>query len=184
MEDDQLWKQISQHLVGRSANQVKNRFLRTSQSPTDLTLENILKYPEDKANPATYNSDLAHMFSLVIAQKNLPNDLEITSKLQQETRFLVLGTRQEMYILPCKDSAIRPHHPGVVVHTFTYDPSRPPQQFVTFVKLTFANGLKKLGLLEDPDSFNFNNIELHSPSIHQMMEEADRDRCSQWRNLQ
>ena len=60
-----------------------------------------------------------------------------------------------MYILPCKDFAIRPHHPGVVLHTFTYDPSRPPQQFVTFVKLTFGNGLKKLGLLEDPDSFNF-----------------------------
>ena len=176
MEDDQLWKQISQHLVGRSANQVKNRFLRTSQSPTDLTLENILKYPEDKSNPATCNSDLAHMFSLVVAQKNLANDLEITSKLQQETRFLVLGTRKEMYILPCKDSAIRPHHPGVVLHTFTYDPSRPPQQFVTFVKLTFGNGLKKLGLLDDPDSFNFNNIEMNGPSIHQMMEAADKDR--------
>ena len=81
-----------------------------------------------------------------------------------------------MYILPCKDSAIRPHHPGVVLHTFTYDPSRPPQQFVNFVKLTFVNGLKKLGLLDDPDSFNFNNIELNSPSIHQMMEAADKDR--------
>ena len=176
MEDDQIWKQISQHLVGRSANQVKNRFLRTSQSPLDLTLENILKYPDDKTNPATFNSDLAHMYSLTIVQKNLPSDLEITSKLQQETRFLVLGTSKEMFVLPCKDTAIRPHHPGVVQHTFTYDPSRPPQQFVTFVKLTFGNGLKKLGLLEDPESFNFNNIELHSPSIHQMMETADKER--------
>ena len=184
MEDDTIWKQISQHLVGRSANQVKNRFLRTSQSALDLTLENIIKYPDDKTNPATFNSDLAHMYSLIVVQKNLATDLEITSKLQHETRYLVMGTRMEMFILPCKDTAIRPHHPGVVQHTFTYDPARPPQQFVTFVKLTFGNGLKKLGLLEDPDSFNFNNIELHSPSIHQMMEEADRDRCSQWRNLQ
>lgn len=176
MEDDQIWKQISQHLVGRSANQVKNRFLRTSQTPLDLTLENIVKYPEDKSNPATFNSDMAHIFSLTVVQKNLATDLEITSKLQHETRYLVLGTSKEMFILPCKDSAVRPHHPGVVQHTFTYDPSRPPQQFVTFVKLTFGNGLKKLGLLEDPERFNFNNIELHSPSIHQMMEEADRER--------
>ena len=176
MEDDQIWKQISQHLVGRSANQVKNRFLRTSQSPLDLTLENIVKYPDDKSNPATFNTDMAHMFSLTVVQKNLATDLEITSKLQHETRYLVLGTCKEMFILPCKDFAIRPHHPGVVQHTFTYDPSRPPQQFVTFVKLTFGNGLKKLGLLDDPDRFNFNDIELHSPSIHQMMEEADRER--------
>ena len=48
--------------------------------------------------------------------------------------------------------------------------------FLTFVKLTFGNGLKKLGLLDDPDAFNFNNIEYNGPTIHELISAADQDR--------
>ena len=176
MDDDEVWRQIAKHLEGRTANQVKNRFQRSSTSPTDLTLENILNYPDDPTNPATFNNDLAHMYSLTVAKKNLDPAMELTTKLQHEDRFLVMGTSRELFVKKCKDSSIIPHHPGVVAHTFTYDPTRPPQQFLTFAKLTFANGLKKLGLLDDPDLFNFNNIDYNGESIHDLISKADADR--------
>ena len=176
MEDDVLWAQIARHLEGRTANQVKNRFLRSSSVPTDLTLENILSYPDDPSNPATFNNDLAHMFALKMMRKGLAPDMELTTKLQHEDQYLVMGTRQELFILPCKYTSVKCYYPGLVEHTFTYDPSRPPQQFITFIKLTFSNGLKKLGLLDDPAAFNFNNIEYTGDTIHQIAATADENR--------
>ena len=176
MEDEEVWNNIARHLEGRTGNQVKNRFQRKSGCPTDLTLNNILTYPDDPTNPATFNNDLAHMFSLTIVKKNITPELEITTKLQYEDNFLVMGTVRELYIRPCRDTSIKTKYPGVVQHNFTYDPTRPPQQFLTFVKLTFGNGLKKLGLLDDPDAFNFNNIEYNGPTIHELISAADQDR--------
>merc|ERR1719464_2043051 len=176
MEDEEVWSTIARHLEGRTGNQVKNRFQRKSGCPTDLTLNNILTYPDDPTNPATFNNDLAHMFSLTIVKKNLAPELEITTKLQYEENFLVMGTVRELYIRPCRDTSIKTKYPGIVQHNFTYDPTRPPQQFLTFVKLTFGNGLKKLGLLDDPDAFNFNNIEYNGPTIHELISAADQDR--------
>ena len=176
MDDADLWNYIAKHLEGRTANQCKNRFLRTSPCATDMTLDNILKYPDDPTNPATFNNDLAHIYSLTIAKKNLAADMELTTKLQHEDVFLVMGTRQEIFIRKCGNGSIKSHYPGIVSHTFTYDPSRPPQQFLTFAKLTFGNGLKKRGLLDDPDLFNFNNIEYEGPTIHDLINKADQER--------
>ena len=176
MDDDVLWPQIARHLEGRTANQVKNRFQRSSSVPTDMTLENILSYPDDPTNPATFNNDLAHMFSLTIMRKGLATDMELTTKLQHEDQYLVMGTRQELFIKPVRHQCVKALHPGVVGHTFTYDPSRPPQQFLTFVKLTFGNGLKKLGLVDDPDTFNFNHIDYAGETIHQLAAKADQNR--------
>ena len=175
-DEDDVWKHIARHLDGRTANQVKNRFQRSSSCPTDMTLENILNYPDDPTNPATFNNDLAHIFALTIVKKNLATDMELTTKLQHEDSFLVMGTRQELFILAAKDTSIKYQYPGIVAHTFTYDPDRPPQQFLTFVKLTFANGLKKLGLLDDPDVFNFNNIDYRGDTIHDIINKADQNR--------
>jgi len=176
MEDEDVWMNIARHLEGRTANQVKNRFQRKSGCPTDLTLNNILTYPDDPTNPATFNNDLAHMFSLTIVKKNQAPDLEITTKLQYEDNFLVMGTVRELHIQPCRDTSIKTKYPGIVAHNFTYDPTRPPQQFLTFIKLTFGNGLKKLGLLDDPDAFNFNNIDYNGPTIHELISQADQNR--------
>ena len=180
MDDEDVWRNIARHLEGRTANQVKNRFQRKSGCATDYTLENILNYPDDPSNPATFNNDLAHMFSLTVVKKQPEApEVELTTRLQQEDCFLVMGTMRELFIRPCRDTAIKTKYPGVVPHTFTYDPARPPQQFLTFVKLTFGNGLKKLGLLDDPEAFNFNNIEYRGDTIHQLISQADQDRCRQ-----
>ena len=180
MDDEDVWRNIARHLEGRTANQVKNRFQRKSGCATDYTLENILNYPDDPSNPATFNNDLAHMFSLTVVKKQPEApEVELTTRLQQEDCFLVMGTMRELFIRPCRDTAIKTKYPGVVPHTFTYDPARPPQQFLTFVKLTFGNGLKKLGLLDDPEAFNFNNIEYRGDTIHQLISQADQDRCEQ-----
>jgi len=176
MEEDNMWTHIARHLVGRTAQQVKNRFLRTTQTPSDLTLENIQKYPFDAKNPAVFNSDLAHMFALTVIPKNISPDMEITSKLQHEVRFLVMGTRKEIFLVPCQDNAIRCTHTGMVHNNFTYDPSRPPQQFVTYIKLTFTNGMKKAGLIEDPENFHFSDIVYRGEGIHTAMTQADSDR--------
>ena len=43
---------------------------------------------------------------------------------------------------------------------------RPDQQFVTYIKLTFTNGLKKAGLIEDPDEFHFSTTQYMGEGIH------------------
>jgi len=176
MEDEALWQHIARHLRGRTAHQVKNRFLRTSHNPNDLTLENIERFASDASNPATFNNDLAHIFALTVISKHVAAGMEITAKLQHEVRFLVMGTMKEIFLLPCKDTAIRCSYNGVIHHNFTYDPTRPPQQFVTFIKLTFSNGMKKAGLIEDLDSFHFSDIVYKGESIHSIMTKAENER--------
>jgi len=175
-EEDNLWKHIARHMHGRTAQQVKNRFLRTTQNPSDLTLENILKYPGDPTNPATFNNDHAHAFSLTVVPKTISPDMEITTKLQHEVRFLVMGTMNEIFLVPVKDTAIRCSHTGMIHNNFTYDPTRPPQQFVTYIKLTFTNGLKKAGLIENPNNFHFSDIVYKGDGIHQLMTVAENER--------
>ena len=85
-------------------------------------------------------------------------------------------------MMRCQDSAIKCFHPGVVPYTFKYDPSRPEQQFVNFVKLTFGNGLKKLGLLDDPNTFDWNTIEYRGDSIHKIVSKEDKERFCVPRN--
>jgi len=179
MEEELVWKLIARHLVGRTPIQVKNRFLRVSQSDTDLCKSNIECYSADptKASTlATFLHDSSYMFGLTVTQKGLPRDMDITTKLQHEVRFLVMGTKEEVFVLPVEDSAIRVTQPGVVQNTFTFDPDRPPEQFITFLKLTFTNGLKKVGLIPDPDSFNFPDLAYNGETIHAMMSRAETDR--------
>ena len=73
-----MWRHIARHLVGRTAQQVKHWFLRTTHT--------------DTKNSAVFNSDLTDMFALTVVPKNINPDMEITSKLQHEVRFLVMGT--------------------------------------------------------------------------------------------
>jgi len=176
MSEDDLWIYISRHMRGRTAQQLKNRFKRKTNNPQDLTLENIEKFPFDSKIPATFNNDLAYIFSLTVVPKSISSDMEITTKLQHEARFLVMGTVKEIFLLPVRDTAIRCTHTGVVHNNFTYDPSRPPQQFVTYIKLTFTNGMKKAGLIEDPDNFHFSDIVYKGEGIHQLMSRAENER--------
>jgi len=192
MGDELIWRQIARHLEGRSANQVKNRFLRDSSNPTDFTLRNISKHSADPTNPVTYNHDLCHVYALTVVPKapfflkalggnqssssGARDKQEVTAKLQHEVRFLVCGTLKEIFLLPCGETAIRCHHSDLTHTTFHHDPSRPAMQFETFVKLTFSNGLKKAGLVEDPESFHFNSIAYRSGDIHSIMSKAEEER--------
>ena len=172
----EVWTNIARHLEGRTANQVKNRFQRKSLSPTDLTLNNIRTYPGDLTKPANFNLHRAYMFIATVVKKNQAPALEITTKLQYEDNFLVMGTVRELYIRPYRDTAIKTEYHGIVTHNFTYDPNQRPQTFLTFIKRTFGNGLENHGLLDDPDAFNFNNIDYNGPTIHELISQADRDR--------
>ena len=42
----------------------------------------------------------------------------------------------------------------------------PAARFETFMKLTFSNMVKKVGVVEDPESFHFNNIQYRVKDIH------------------
>eukprot|EP00092_Neocalanus_flemingeri_P041086 GFUD01044743.1.p1 GENE.GFUD01044743.1~~GFUD01044743.1.p1 ORF type:complete len:582 (-),score=118.59 GFUD01044743.1:147-1892(-) len=174
MQGDALWNHLARHMKGRNAPQVKNRFLRTSQNSKDLTLENINKYSHDFSRPAIFNHNKGHVFSLTIFQKNTEG-MDVTSKLQREVRFLVAGTPEEIFMLPCKYTAIRCTHMGMDQQKFTYDPTRPDEQFLTYLKLTFANAMKKAGLITDPE-FHFTDLVYTGDSIHQLMATVENER--------
>ena len=172
-----LWKQIARYLPGRTANQVKNRFNRKPVGDLDLCLENIKKFAFEPSMPATFENDMAHAFNLTVIPKVVGKDTtDVTTKLQCEARFLVVGTYKQIFLLPCKETAIRCTPPNVVTNSFTYDANRPDQQFVTYIKLTFTNGLKKAGLIEDPDEFHFSTTQYMGEGIHAIMERHARDR--------
>jgi len=174
MQGDNLWNHIARHLHGRNAPQVKNRFLRSTQSSKDLTLENINKYAHDFSRPAIFNHDKSHVFSLTIFQKSTVG-IDVTTKLQREVRFLVSGTPEEIFMLPCKYTAIRCTHMGMEQTKFTYDPTRPDEQFLTYLKLTFANALKKAGLVDNPE-FHFTDLVYKGEGIHQLMSKVESER--------
>ena len=98
----------------------------------------------------------------------------MTTKLQHEVRFVVAGTRAELFMLPCKYTAIRCTHLGMEQNKFTYDPERPAQQFEQYLKLTFANSLKKAGLVAD--TFEFSSLRYSGPDIHTLMRAAEQER--------
>ena len=203
MGGESLWKHIARHLPGRTANQVKNRFNRKAQGDQDLCLENIKKFAFEPTIPATFENDMAHAFNLTVIPKVVGKDTtDVTTKLQCEARFLVVGTYKQIFLLPCKETALRCTHQNVVTNSFTYDAtrfvdqtinsikiscsvsliiimlscSRPDQQFVTYIKLTFTNGLKKAGLIEDPDEFHFSTTQYMGEGIHAIMDRHARDR--------
>ena len=133
MQGDNLWNHIARHMKGRTAPQIKNRFLRITQNPNDITLDNMKNFPNDLNNPSTYNYNNAHVFSLTIFPKSSTTIMDITTKLQHEVRFLVAGTPKELFLLPCKYTAVRCTHMGMEQNKFTYDPERPADQFKTYM---------------------------------------------------
>ena len=106
MAGEALWHHIARHLQGRTGQQVKARFLRETDSPLDLTLANLKKYPGDTSKPAVHYQARGHVISLTIYLKSTAG-MEVTTRLQREVRFLVAGTSQEMFLLPCKYTALR-----------------------------------------------------------------------------
>ena len=106
MPGEGLWHHIARHLQGRNGQQVKARFLRETDNPEDLCLANLTKYPGDLSKPAVYYQAKGHVISLTIYPKSTAG-MEVTTRLQREVRFLVAGTTEEMFLLPCKYTALR-----------------------------------------------------------------------------
>ena len=106
MSGEGLWHHIARHLQGRNGQQVKARFLRQTDNQLDLTLANITKYAGDTSKPAVYYQAKGHVISLTIYLKSTAG-MEVTTRLQREVRFLVAGTTEEMFLLPCKYTALR-----------------------------------------------------------------------------
>lgn len=174
MQGHNLWNHIARHIKSRTAPQIQNRLSRISQNPEDITLDNMKKYSEDMTNPASFHFHNAHVISLTILPKSSSTVMDITTKLQHEVRFVVAGTAMELFMLPCKYTAIRCTHMGMEQNKFTYDPERPAQQFITYLKLTFANSLKKAKLVDD--SFDWTQIAYNGDDIHRIMKVAEEER--------
>lgn len=174
MQGDNLWNHIARHMKGRTAPQIKNRFMRITQSENDITLDNMKNFPNDPNNPSTYNYNNAHVFSLTIFPKSSTTIMDITTKLQHEVRFLVAGTPKELFLLPCKYTAVRCTHMGMEQSKFTYDPDRPADQFMTYVKLTYANSMKKAKIVDA--GFHYSDIDYYGEGIHTIMSVAENER--------
>ena len=93
-------------MQGRTGHQLKTRFLRKTENHLDLCLANLSKYGGDSSKPAVYYNTKGHVISLTIFMKSTAG-MDVTTRLQREARFLVAGTQEEMFLLPCKYNALR-----------------------------------------------------------------------------
>ena len=169
-----LWSHIARHIRSRTAPQIQNRLSRVTESSGDITLDNVNRYKEDLSNPASFHYHSAHSISLTIFPKESSGVMDVTTKLQHEVRFVVSGTPAELFMMACKYTAIRCTHMGMEQNKFTYDPEKPAEQFIQYLKLTFTNSLKKVKLVDE--DFHFNRISYNGPNIHQIMKTAETER--------
>ena len=72
------------------------RLTRAPAGPGDVTL----------ASSCAELGRRGHVLSLTIHPKSTAG-LEVTARLQREVRCLVAGTQTEVFLLPCKYSALR-----------------------------------------------------------------------------
>ena len=175
MQGDNLWNIIARHLKSRTAPMLKNRFSRvTGGDSDDITLDNMKRNVDDPTHPATFHSNNAHVISLTIFPKASSTMMDVTTKLQHEVRLVVAGSPEEIFLLPCKYTAIRCTHLGMEQTKFTYDPEKPSEQFLNYLKLTYTNSLKKAKLVEP--EFHFSSLAYTGPDIHQLMSQAETER--------
>jgi len=174
MQGDNLWNIIARHLKSRTAPMLRNRFSRLTPGTLDLNLDNMKRNSDDLTHPATFHFNNAHVISLTIFPKASSTIMDITTKLQHEVRLLVAGTQLEIFLLPCKYTAIRCTHMGMEQSKFTYDPEKPSEQFLNYLRLTYTNSLKKAGLVES--EFHFTSLAYNGPDIHRLMSLAEQER--------
>eukprot|EP00088_Acartia_fossae_P070725 TRINITY_DN9548_c0_g1_i1.p1 TRINITY_DN9548_c0_g1~~TRINITY_DN9548_c0_g1_i1.p1 ORF type:complete len:801 (-),score=234.45 TRINITY_DN9548_c0_g1_i1:366-2438(-) len=177
--EEQKWKQIARHMEGRTMDDCRERLKRKSTSKHELTLDNLdlEELHDDVPSLFFYNESL--MFGLTVIPKDESLELlDVPTRLQMESRFIIAGTIDGVYVLPCKESAMRCSHTGLHTMQFTYNPAKPESQFETYLKLTFCNELKKAGLIDEAiaDSFNFNQIKYFGKSIHEIIDKINKNR--------
>ena len=110
MAGDNLWNLIARHIKSRTAPMLRNRFLRVTPGTNCINLDNMKRNSEDPTHPATRHYNNAHVISLTIFPKASSTIMDITTKLQHEVRLLVAGTMLEIFLLPCKYTALRCTH--------------------------------------------------------------------------
>ena len=174
MQGTNLWNHIARHIKSRTAPMLQNRFNRISPNESDINFANMKKYSDDLTHPASYHFHQSHTMSLTIVGKSSSTIMDITTKLQHEVRMVVAGTPMEVFLLPCKYTAIRCTHMNMEQNKFTYDPDKPDQQFLNYLKLTFANSLKKAKLVDS--NFEWNSIIYNGENIHSIMATAEAER--------
>ncbi|XP_023338921.1 uncharacterized protein LOC111709484 [Eurytemora carolleeae] len=146
----------------------------------------LIRYTEDfllliiiqEDVPSLFYYNDSHVFGLSVIPKNESNEHDIPTKLQLENRFLVAGTLEEIFILPCKETALRCSHQGITTMNFTYNPAKPATQFETYLKLTFTNQMKRVGLLDEEMAadFNFTQIKYNGRGIHEIISKLESER--------
>ena len=181
VQGDAIWPLIARHLPGRNGGQVRGRMLRgrpirgecsshvTSSDQSMTLLASLRQFPEE-----VHSYKHGHVISLTIFPKTTAG-MEVTVRLQKEVRLLVMGTQEELFLQPCKYTALRCAHTTLQQEKFTYDPTRPGEQFLNFVRLTFANALKKAGVVTKP-AFHFSDIKFRGEDIHTIMKRIESER--------
>jgi len=174
----QIWRAITRHMAGRSEQECKDRLLRKAKNKNDLTLDNLdLEDIQDDV-PSLFYYNECHVFALTVIPKDQETkNMDIPTRLQSEFRFVVAGTLDEIFILPCRETALRCSHQGLHTMSFTYNTTKPDSQFETYIKMTFANELKRVGLVDkELETFNFNAILYTGPGIHQIIDNLAKSR--------
>lgn len=106
IERDGIWHHIARHIKGKTGMIVKNHFLRQDTETSEMTLQNIKTNSADHSRAGKYFYTHGHVISLSIHPKTT-DGMCVTTKLQKEAKFLVLGTKEEIFLAPCKYSALR-----------------------------------------------------------------------------
>ena len=174
VQGDAIWPHIARHLAARNGGQVRGRMLGPDTGPEAMTLASLRQHPQDVTRPSVRCYKLGHVIALTIFPKTTAG-MEVTVRLQKEVRLLVMGTQEELYLQPCKYTALRCAHTTLQQEKFTYDPTRPGEQFLNFVRLTFANALKKAGVVTKP-AFHFSDIKYRGQDIHTIMNQMESER--------
>ena len=174
VQGDVIWPHIARHLTGRNGGQIRSRILREDTDLDAMTLSNIRQHAGDITRPSVYCYKYGHVISLTIFPKTTAG-MEVTVRLQKEVRLLVMGSQDELFLQPCKYTALRCAHTTLQQEKFTYDPTRPSEQFLNFVRLTFANSLKKAGVVTKPN-FHFSDIIYKGDDIHTIMSQIEAER--------
>jgi len=138
------WNMVAKHLPGKEAVDMENR-ANTSKDYGQVWNQ--------------YLKEGILSFALMIIPKNKPHQLSLNC--------LVVGTRREIYLYPCKETGQFCDHSNLTLKTFIFDAEESDEQFSNFIKLTYSIELVKKGLVKE--SYSYENLNYKGDGIHAVM---------------
>jgi len=173
-----IWKNIARHMPGRTASGVEKRvklldsFQSVLQSvPGKSTAFSLVIIPKSGSVPKKDMAPRNGFITNSYGRRTDKKDKMALPAREFSLNCLVVGSRSELFLLPCKETALWCDHSKFPHKSFTYDPDKPDDQFTNYLKLSMCNELRKKCHILDP-SFNFNEILYDGDGIHSLMQKA------------